>query len=64
LSYSVTWDDSGEMPTYTLGGNTFTNHVTVTVNYGWTPEIFLQWMPSAFQNATTFTSSAVATMQH
>src|SRR5262249_40606723 len=57
LNYSVKWDDSGEMPTYTSGGNTLTNHVTVTVKYSWTPEVFLQWMPTAFQNATTFTST-------
>src|SRR5262249_7013412 len=35
LSYTVTWDDAGEMPTYTSGGNSLTNNVAVTVTYHW-----------------------------
>jgi len=38
---SVTYANSGQMPTYTANGNTRTNIVTVTVTYTWTPEAYL-----------------------
>jgi Flp pilus assembly protein TadG len=38
---AVSWADSGEMPTYTSNGNTVTNIVTVTVNYRWSPALYL-----------------------
>ena len=41
---TVTWADSGQMPTYTSSGNTYTNVVTVTVNYQWTPAAYLPSM--------------------
>ncbi len=42
---TVTYADSGQMPTYTDGsGNTKTNIVTVTVNYTWAPAAYLPSM--------------------
>jgi Flp pilus assembly protein TadG len=42
VTYTVTWANSGEMPTYKDGtGKTVTNYVTVTVNYQWHPAAYL-----------------------
>jgi hypothetical protein len=38
---SVTYSDSGQMPTYTASGNLKTNMVTVTVTYTWLPEAYV-----------------------
>jgi hypothetical protein len=39
--YSVTWDDSGEMPIYVSSGSVVDNHVHVTVTYQWTPPLYV-----------------------
>jgi Flp pilus assembly protein TadG len=45
LTYSVTWLDSGQNPTYTNGsGATVSNKVTVAVTYNWTPQLYLSAM--------------------
>jgi Flp pilus assembly protein TadG len=44
LTCSVSYADSGQMPTYTSGSSTKTNIVTVTVNYQWAPEGYLGTM--------------------
>jgi len=41
---TVTYADSGQMPTYTASGNKYTNIVTVTVNYRWAPAAYLPSM--------------------
>jgi Flp pilus assembly protein TadG len=52
LSYTVTWLDSGQMPTYVNGGGTTVdNRVTVTVNYNWVPQLFLS--PVTFTGKST-----------
>jgi Flp pilus assembly protein TadG len=56
VTYTVVWADPGEMPTYTAGGNTVANTVTVTVTYNWIPELYL--------SPVTLTSRAVATIQY
>jgi Flp pilus assembly protein TadG len=38
---TVSYADSGQMPTYKVNGNTTTNIVTVTVNYRWSPAAYL-----------------------
>jgi Flp pilus assembly protein TadG len=53
LTYSVTWDDSGQMPTYTSGASSKTNKVTVTVNYSWVPELYLGSMTLSSTSETT-----------
>jgi len=51
---TVTWADSGQMPSYTVTVSgtttTYTNIVTVTVNY--------RWAPAAYLPAMTLTSTA------
>jgi Flp pilus assembly protein TadG len=55
LTYTVTWLDAGQMPTYTGGsGLIVPNQVTVTVNYSWVPQLFLGSM--------TLTGSSTMTM--
>jgi Flp pilus assembly protein TadG len=52
LSYTVTWLDSAQMPTYTNGsGSTVNNTVTVAVSYNWTPQLFLS--PITFSGTST-----------
>jgi Flp pilus assembly protein TadG len=42
LTYSVTWSDAGEMPTYKdKNGKTQVNYVTVTLTYQWYPAAYL-----------------------
>jgi Flp pilus assembly protein TadG len=54
---SVTYADSGQMPTYTSGGKKTTNTVTVTVTYDWSPEAFLG-------GTITLTSTSVMTISY
>ena len=57
LNATVTWTDSGEMPTYVnSSGNVVTNQVTVTVSYQWQPLLFLGTM--------TLQSTSVMLMQY
>jgi len=45
LTYSVTWDDPGEMPTYLdSNNNPQTNRVHVTISYQWLPTMLLGGM--------------------
>jgi hypothetical protein len=41
LNFTVSYADSGQMPTYSASGKTTTNIVTVTVHYTWVPEAYL-----------------------
>jgi Flp pilus assembly protein TadG len=57
LTYSVSWDDSGQMPTYVnSSGNVVANNVTVTVTYHWVPVMYL--------SAVNITSTAKTEMQY
>jgi Flp pilus assembly protein TadG len=60
LTYSVTWDDSSEMPIYLSNSSTNTysrNRVTVTISYTWVPEAYIK-------NSVTLTSTAVVEMSY
>jgi Flp pilus assembly protein TadG len=59
LTYSVTWGNSNQMPgTYTNGqGKVVLNAVTVTVNYQWTPLLYIT-------GPITVTRSATMTMNY
>lgn len=60
LTYSVTWDDSSEMPIYLSNSTTNTysrNRVTVTISYTWVPEAYIK-------NSVTLTSTAVMEMSY
>jgi hypothetical protein len=60
LSYAVSWDDAGEMPSYLDYSQSppvwRTNHVTVTVTY--------QWVPEAYLGGITLTSTSVMTISY
>jgi Flp pilus assembly protein TadG len=59
LTYSVTWDNSNEMPIYlaNVTNNTYMrNRVTVTLSYKWVPEAYL--------GSITLTSTSVMEMSY
>jgi Flp pilus assembly protein TadG len=57
LSYTVTWTDSSEIPTYNnSSGNVTINQVTVTVTYN--------WVPVAYLGTVTLKSTSVMAMQY
>jgi hypothetical protein len=57
LSYSVSWANSSEVPTYTdSSGNVVINQVTVTVTY--------TWVPVAYLGTVTLRSTSVMAMQY
>jgi Flp pilus assembly protein TadG len=59
LSYTVTWDDASEMPTFDdSNGNVVTNQVHVTVSYTWSPGGF------AGLGGLTLQSQSVMAMQY
>jgi Flp pilus assembly protein TadG len=59
LTYSVTWDNSNEMPLYLANVTTnqyLRNRVTVTISY--------QWVPEAYLKGITLTSTSVMEMSY
>jgi Flp pilus assembly protein TadG len=57
LTYSVTWDQASEMPTYVnSSGNVVPNNVTVTVTYRWVPALYL--------SPVNMTSTSVMAVQY
>jgi Flp pilus assembly protein TadG len=57
LSYSITWDNASEIPTYDdSSGNVVTNNVYVTVTY--------RWVPVAYLSPVTLQSTSVMAMQY
>lgn len=59
LTYSVSWDNTNEMPVYMSNPNTNTyvrNRVTVTISY--------QWVPEAYLTGITLTSTSVMEMSY
>jgi Flp pilus assembly protein TadG len=56
LTYTVSWLDSSQNPTYkNSSGVTVSNKVTVTVNYSWTPKLYLS--PMTLTGSSTMTMS-------
>jgi Flp pilus assembly protein TadG len=59
LTYSVTWDNSNEMPIYLANpatGQYLRNRVTVKITYNWVPEAYL--------GSITLTSTSVMEMSY
>jgi hypothetical protein len=59
MTYSVTWDNSNEMPIYLANpatGQYLRNRVTVTISYTWVPE--------AYFGSITLTSTSVMEMSY